>query len=283
MVPTRAISLAYAAFGLLSGAASIYSAWLVGPQPAWARPLTATAGLLLLMLAGTGLRALWPVLRTNPRGLTLVEAVRTTGLVDVESRNEGDRHLPPEALYRLPDLQELVITGISASSSFQNHLDLIKRLLADKKDVYFLVCSEDTPGLETISRLERRNVVEEIKQVRHVIDAESLQADERFHIKAFAALPTFTAVMVNGDFVPRQPIPRDSGGFLRIQPRRMASSHHDGIVLQFQSTGQTHDGFSLFAGDLREQWSAARPWRGSGVANNGMHLTKPAQATELRR
>jgi hypothetical protein len=69
-----------------------------------------------------------------------------------------------------------------------------------------------------------------------------------------------TAVMINGDLVPRQTPPKDLKGVIRVQPRRMESTNHEGIVLQFEQTGSRFDGFSLFAADLRKQWDVAVPW-----------------------
>ncbi len=260
MTSSLVFNIAYIVFGLLSGAASIYSAWVFGQQPFWARLAVVAAVILMLLLGGWILFALWPVLRSNPRRVTLVKAIRSVGLTDIESRNEGDRHLAPEALYTWPGLQEIVITGITAASSFQSHLGLIKRLLADKKDVYVLICREDTPSLDRLSQVECRPLRDDIAQVRRVIEAERLLDDERFHIRAFGELPTFTAVMLNGDLVPRGSGPTDARGVVRVQPRRTASRHHDGIVLQFTNPGRVLDGFNVFAADLREQWRSAQAW-----------------------
>jgi hypothetical protein len=198
--------------------------------------------------------------KKNLRGVMLSEAVETVGLTDIESRNEGGRHLPPETLYAWPGLKELAITGISAASSFQNHLALVKRLLANGAHVYFIVCREDTAGLDHMTKLEMRNVKDEIAQVRYVIKAEGLGDDPRFHIRAFAGLPTFTSVMLNGDISPRESPQASSDAFIRVQPRRMESTHHEGIVLQFINSGRELDGFALFAADLRVQWKNAQTW-----------------------
>lgn len=254
------IRVAFTGFYLLGTAASIYSALVVGPQPSWARRVAFGVTVAVILLGALLLRFLWPVLRDNPRQVSLVTAIRRVGMIDVESRNEGDRHLPPEAIYMLPGLRELVISGISAASSFRNHMGLIRHLLEDKADIYFLVCSERTEGLNRISEIERRNVVAEIQEVRDVIVKERLLSDEHFHIRVFSHLPTFTAVMIDGDIVPRQKLPQDSKGVVRVQPRRMESTHHEGIVLEFENTGNVLDGFSLFAADLREQWRVAGPW-----------------------
>ncbi len=255
------IMVALTALYLLGTAASVYSAWVVGPQPPWAHRVAIGIAALIVLLGALLLPILWPVLRSNLRKVPLVTAIRHIGMVDIESRNEGDRHLPPEAVYTLPALRELVISGITSASSFRNHMSLIKRLLEDKADVYFLICSEQTVGLDKISEIERRNVAAEIQEVRDVITMEKLLFDQHFQIKCFSCLPTFTAVMINGDIAPRRTQPQDSRGTIRVQPRRMESTHHDGIVLEFKNTSNARDGFSLFSADLREQWRVATPWR----------------------
>jgi len=254
------ITICLAVSSVLGTTASIYSVW-VGLQPTWARVVVGSATIFILLLVALLLHSLWPVLRTNARGVPLIIAVKNVGLIDLESRNEGDRHLPAEALYSSPSLQEIVITGITSASSFRNHSDLIKKRLAAKVDVYFLICSERTVGLDTISTIELRNMAAEIQEVREVIAAERLLSDERFHIRCFTHLPTFTAIMIDGDLVPRQNPPQDSKGVIRLQPRRMESTHHEGIILQFENTCTDLGTFNLFAADLRKQWAAAEPWR----------------------
>ena len=262
MRPDRALMITstLAVISLIGSAASVYSAWGVGQQPIWAHRAAICFAVLFVVFAGLLVHFLWPVSRTNPRQVPLVTAVRRVGLIDIESRNEGDRHLPPEAIYALPNIVELVISGIDAASSFRNHMEQIKRLLRYRADVYFLICSEETTGLSRISEIERRNVLAEIQEVRDAIEMERLLDDQHFQIKCFSHLPTFTAVMVNGDIAPRQSPPQDLKGFIRVQPRRMESTHHEGIVLQFENTRNPFDGFNLFASDLRAQWRVARPW-----------------------
>jgi|GEM_PF-4941319 len=277
MRPDRALMItgALAALSLIGSAASVYSAWSMGEQPSWAHKAAIGFAALFVLLGALLVHFLWPVLRTNPRQVPLVTAVRRVGLIDVESRNEGDRHLPPEAIYTLPKLRELVISGINAASSFRNHMELIKGLLRRKADVYFLICSEETEGLHRISDIERRNVIAEIQEVRDAIEMEHLLDDQHFQIKVFSQLPSFTAVMVNGDIAPRQSTPQDNEGFIRIQPRRMVSTHHDGIVLQFGNTRNPLDGFNLFASDLRAQWLVARRWERNRAPSVSPSSTSP--------
>jgi len=149
---TVATTIGLTTFSLIGSAASICSVFAACPQPAWVRPVALIAAGLFIIVAILLAITLWPVLRSNPRRVPLVRAIRDVGLIDIESRNEGDRHLPPEAVYTWANLHELVITGINAASSFRNHLGLIKQQLADKADVYFLICSEETPGLSKILR-----------------------------------------------------------------------------------------------------------------------------------
>ena len=132
--------VAYGVFGLIAGVASIYSAWFIGSQPAWVRVVAVLALLLIAVLAGVGLRFLRPVLRKTLRGHPMVQDVRTSGLRGVETRNEGDRHLAPQAIYEQPTTREVVITGISAASTFNSHLEKIKVLLRNKVDVYVIAC-----------------------------------------------------------------------------------------------------------------------------------------------
>ncbi|PYV66245.1 MAG: hypothetical protein DMG96_42935 [Acidobacteria bacterium] len=66
--------------------------------------------------------------------------------------------------------------------------------------------------------------------------------------------------MLNGDLAPRGTPQPSPDAIIRLQPRRMESTHHEGIVLEFVNSGRQSDGFSLFAADLREQWKKAGPW-----------------------
>src|SRR5436190_1159225 len=121
MKPDRALMITglLAAISLIGSAASVYSAWSMGQQPSWAHKAAIGFAALFVLLGGVFVHLLWPVLRTNPRQVPLVTAVSRVGLIDLESRNEGDRHLPPEAIYTLPNLSELVISGINAAFLLQ--------------------------------------------------------------------------------------------------------------------------------------------------------------------
>jgi hypothetical protein len=232
--------------GVLGAAASMITLGLAA---------AAVAAVLVAAASYVCLKPLRPILRKNLRGVSLIDALSRAGLVDVELRSESDRSLPPHRLYDVAK-REVVVSGVSAASSFHSHLGTLKAAVGRGVHLYFLICHPETKGLDELGSFEKRDIREDVKTVIKVIKEEGLRQHPRFGIRFLRALPTFTAVLVDGDVAPAGLPPADSEGVVRVQPRRMLGSHHDGIILQFRKASRGA-GFDVFAAELREQWKAA--------------------------
>ncbi len=219
--------------------------------------------ILLVIVIGACYLLLQPVLVKNMRGVRILEAVKNIGLVDIENRNETSRSLPPEKIYEASK-QEIAITGITALGTFKGHIRAIHRTLQSGKWLYVLLLDPRTSDATLVSTgNERQNVSMEIMQTIDIIKREELHKYPRFKIKFMGRLPPFTAVMIDGDITNIE-TPLDHEAQIRVQPVRLHSTHHSGIVLQLKKMPKTADHevgpFDFFAEDLRKQWKDGIEW-----------------------
>ena len=195
------------------------------------------------------------------RGITLEKAVASSGLVDIENReNRQDRGLPPEQFYEKAK-REIVITGVSGYRTFESYSYLIREALMAQKKVHVLILHPNAPGMQRLSTIEIPPIKGAIEQVIEMIRSprNSFHQDSNFTIKFMQEMPPFTATMIDGDVSPEvDGKPQDQEGQIRIQPRTAYGTQHEGMVLQFKKLTATPDQavgvFDFFAEDVRSQW-----------------------------
>ena len=205
-------------------------------------------------------------LATNPRGVSLLEAIESVGLVDIENRNEDLRKisqiLPPEQFYETAK-REIVITGISTYRTFEQNLHTLRTALGAEKTVRILILYPDPKLIEEkedLTNRERVDILNAIKGVISIIRLEKLDQERGFEIRFMRKLPPFTAVMIDGDVEPSGKIPQDTEGQIRVQPGTIYGTQHKGVILQFEKKREGPEGgFDYFAGDVRAQWRKGVP------------------------
>jgi hypothetical protein len=200
------------------------------------------------------LSILRPILGRNKRGVTLLGAITNVGLVDIENRDDGDHLLPPTEFYDAAK-QEIAIVAISAFHTFDHHLDCLHRALDKGIDVFVMLLHPDSLDIPQLSIREGHDIKRQIEDAVEIIAVSGLNQHPGFQMKFTQQLPTYTAVMIDGDLFQTGKQPRDTEGQIRVQPRSVHKSHHHGIVLQLKKTkSEPNGGFDFFAEDLRQQW-----------------------------
>ena len=243
---TAPVAFVVVAVGLIGSLASISAGW------GWVGIVVSTT--LALAVLVVCLCVLAPVLRRNERGVTLLEAVDSVGLVDIENRSDLTAPVSPHEFYEKAQ-DEIVITGISAYRTFDQHLEVLQRALRSGKKLYLLILHPSSRVLDNVSAIENKNVCADIQEVLRVISKAQLHEHAGFHIRFRDSLPPFTAIMIDGDLRATGETPRDISGQIRVQPSRSHSSQHGGIVLHLRKKeGKSLGGFDYFAEDLRRQW-----------------------------
>ena len=209
---------------------------------------------LAFLLFGACILVLKPVLVKNKRGVTMLEAITNVGLVDIENRDDRLHLLPPTEFYELAR-NEIVITGVSAFRTFDQHSDILCQALDAGKELYVLILHPDSPDVERLTKREGLDIREQIMNVIHIISNLQLNRHPGFHIRFMQKLPPFTAVMIDGDVFPTGKEPRDQEAQIRVQPTTVYGTQHSGVILQFKKkSGQPAGAFDCFAEDVRNQW-----------------------------
>ena len=202
----------------------------------------------------------------SDRGVSIFEAARITGLRDIEHRVPGGLHLPPSEFYARANV-ELAISAITASSTFEQFDDTVRRLLEDGKAVRVLILDPATEDMDRLSRRERRDLANNVRDVYRAIKRGRFSAFPNFEMRLAPFMYPFTGVMIDGN-IGRRPSgdPEqldDSATFrqdaeIRVQPGGYYTSQHRGPVLQFHITPDVGP-FHHFATDLRRQWEQSSP------------------------
>lgn len=207
------------------------------------------------------------VFSQNERNVTLADALESLGLRDVENRQEDRKTLPPHEFYQRAK-REVVITGLSAHSTFTQHSERIEDLLSQNKKVFVLIMHPDASDeLSEIHELEKHPVEADIRTVIRIIAARGLDHHRNFHIRFLRRRQPFTAVMIDGDIeYSGSGISEDAGGEIRVQPSLLNGTQHQGMVFRFVKVRD--GGFDYFASDLRAQWRKAERYSDLGMASD---------------
>jgi hypothetical protein len=214
---------------------------------------------------------------TGRRGVTLLEAIRTAGLVDIELRDSSEKTLPPEEFLNSAK-HEVVITGptlytILKASHETTHVfsDLLGRgVLVKLLMLHPIRAATDIKLLG--KRVGKPYLKSEIEQAIAFVIRQGLNKHPNFELRFAPSLATFNAIMIDGNI-------EASGAMgsrhaeIRVQPLNTMQTTHKGIVFQFRKT-VVHKigGYENFAEDLALQWKRAKPDR------SFVRLMKPRKA-----
>lgn len=201
---------------------------------------------------------------TGRIGLTLIGAVRTAGLVDIEVRDSGERTLPPEEFLRTAE-HEILMTGptlytILKASAESTHIfeELLSRGVRVK--LLMLHPSHAASDLKALGkRVGKRYLIHEVEEALGYVARQRLHQNRCFELRFAKSIATFNAVLIDGDVEGAGKIGRKTAQ-IRVQPLNTAGSTHKGIVLQFrQSKPGQIGGYENFAEDVILQWKGAKP------------------------
>jgi hypothetical protein len=228
------ISDIFTNFGIIGGGASVLLTFL-----------------LLFMIY----RTLRPVLLKNKRNVTLLEAIEVNGLVDIENRNDQQHPLAPQDFFSSAK-DEIVLTATSAFRTFDQNLDALQEALDNGISVYILIINPNSKATTILSKRENVDMKHMINETINIIRKNNLHNHPAFRIRFADTLPTFTAIMIDGDVLQTGKKPRDELAQIRIQPLIPHYSQNAGVVFQFRKTkSQNYLGtFDYFAEEVRRQW-----------------------------
>ncbi|MFH1524400.1 MAG: hypothetical protein ABIF04_05495 [Chloroflexota bacterium] len=196
-----------------------------------------------------------PILIKNSRGVTMLEALNSVGLVDIENRDDKKHALPPAQFFDMAE-REIAFSGISAYRTFDQNISEIKQALGNGRRIFVLILHPDSSAIQGISEKEKRDIRGDIMQTLATINREGFAKRSGFQVKFLEKLPQFTAVMADGDIAPIGEIPQDHNGQIRVQPTTTHNTHHGGIILQFKKKSEKPAGaFDHFADEFRHQWN----------------------------
>jgi hypothetical protein len=190
------------------------------------------------------------IVGTTMRGIRLADAVKTAGLVDIESRDNEEHSLPPIEFMNAAN-REIAFSTISGANTFHHRLPNVIDILAKGVKIHLLILHPDSPDLIRLSDVHSRDLRSDVLQVVESIKRNSLHRNG-LTVRFRDNLPPFLSVMIDGDINPIGGAPVDIDGQVRVQPVTMHRVLHAGAVIHFakQSVGI----FDFFAEDLREQW-----------------------------
>jgi hypothetical protein len=197
------------------------------------------------------------------RKVSIFEAARRAGLMDIEFRSEaGDLALPPGDFYHRARV-ELAISGVTAASTFQQHNGILREVLARGVTVRCMILSPSSPDLPRLSARELRPLRDDILGTVRTIYQDGFNGHPRFEVRFMPVMYPFTGVMIDGEIGAPSSVRLDeldknfpADAELRVQPAGYNVTQHAGPILQFRRTDHLGP-FHHFATDFRRQWASS--------------------------
>jgi hypothetical protein len=197
---------------------------------------------------------------STPRGISMTDAIRAIGLVDIESRNDKERSLPPDALIE-NGTAEVFLSGTTLYGFVSSKSNVIQRLLDRGVSVKLLFLDKNSSQFRKISgatakaEVPRQSLDTELSAALSSIVSRGYHKHPKFSAKKASHL-CFSAVLVDGS-VEGTSNPHPAAR-LRVQPYPEFGTPHEGVVMQFRP-GAEQNIFQFFRQDLRDQWKNATP------------------------
>jgi len=193
---------------------------------------------------------------TNRTGISLRRNIELVGLTDVNSRANKETDLPPEEIFTHAD-REILVFGISAYRTFDQHMELLKSALSANRRVLVLLLDPNVGAVDELSRRDGKRVGEDIRSTIHRINQEHLIENSNFQVKFYDFAPHYTCIATDASIDGVKPL-RKGGARVRVQPMSFyKNANHDGIIFQLDDTRAESDGFHFFVHDLRKIWDRA--------------------------
>ncbi len=200
---------------------------------------------------------------TSRRGMTLLDAVRTAGLVDIEIRNSSERTLPPEEFLRSAK-HEVLVTGPTLYTILKESYEtthIFRDLIDQGVRVKLLILHpiQAAADLQALGkRVGKPYLKSEVEQAIEYVVKQRLNQHRNFKLRFAPSLATFNAILVDGDVEALEEA--DNGNAqVRVQPLNTMDSTHRGVILQFRKNAKGMvGGYETFAEDISLQWRRAK-------------------------
>lgn len=187
--------------------------------------------------------------------IALVKSATSLGVAKLEMRSNKDNPKVAADYYESAK-EQIVLTGLTLRTSFDQHRAPLKAALKRGIQLYIMMLNPDIEGIKDLTKIQERKILQDIQDVIELLCTDFFKdylLDKRsLHIRFFDKLPPFTAIMIDGDILNPGDTARDDNAQIRVQTQTMYNSQHDGIILQIKKN--SGGAFDYYANDLRLQW-----------------------------
>lgn len=196
------------------------------------------------------------IYQKTPRGMNILQSIKEVGLIDLEDRNNTDRHLPPDSFLRQAK-SEISILGYTCHRTFECFSEIIQEKLDIGCKINILVCEPNSTASAEINKIEHKELEEELRNLYNLIRRREFLQHRGFNLRFYQDLLPYVGVMIDGDLEPTGMIPQDELAEIRVQPRLKYGTIEKGVVLHFRKERNRSSVFDYFAEDFRKGWKKA--------------------------
>lgn len=196
---------------------------------------------------------------TNSRGIRFVDAIKASGLKDIESKKWKNSYniAPPQELY-VNAKREIFISGVTLGTTLEQHREYLRDALERGVKVRLLMLhphSADSFVVSSINKRFQSFAISQQNSLAIIKNDTGTFKHRNMEIRFAELLPSLLGVLIDGD-IGNSIAPVDNGGIIRVSPYFKSPSHGD-WYLQFSRTDNDRDAFSDFASEYRYYWDAA--------------------------
>lgn len=188
--------------------------------------------------------------------INLLSQCQDTGLINTWRRHKkGVTTHPPERFFASAKT-EVVITGLSTYLTFYSCGDSIEEALDRGKKIYVAMMHPQSPQRHQREEIEGIPFEQDIRRAIKIIDDRGFYRRQNFHVRFFMEMPSFTAIMVDGNLVPNGDSIFTETSQIIVQTFLNYRPQTEGIVrhYRYQGEGKDWSGFENYARDLRLIW-----------------------------
>jgi len=200
------------------------------------------------------------VTASGRRGVSLLDAVRSVDLVDIEMRDSSEKTLPPETFLRSART-EVLVTGPTLFTILKDsheNTGVFRQLLDQGVKVKLLIIHPIEAEREIVALGARvgKDLGSEHRQAIGFMLKQGLHNYSDCEVRFMPKLATYNAMVVDGD-IGRIGL-NTTESQMRIQPLSTAASTHSGLVLQFRKSRSGRGGYEGFIDDILLQWQQSK-------------------------
>jgi hypothetical protein len=248
-------TLVVVVLGALSITANVIQ--LSGSVPGWS--VVATVAILVVLVLLMGL----PFLAKSFRGTWLFQVIRDTGLLDVESRADRRHRLPPERVFEMSNVTQVLMSGV-LDQVLQNCREQIDHFLLNGGSLRLMIIHPEAVRRSLSTSWAGRSSewttywITNCNEAQVAVDAildGKLEKHVALELRFMLELPPYlgTLALDAGSTSSAGP-----GSFVRVQPIAPSQYIGRGTVITFgKHRGRSDTPFDYFAADLESQWHVA--------------------------